>query len=621
MFQTRKRFRFVFVFALYLILFPGHIFSSSPPASIYNLSPPSWYAGFSDTFLEIVFHAENADLLEISMEDYMGVRFLGKTNSANRHVAYLQLNISQKTEPGVLKFSAKPAFLRIRYVKSFKFTYTLHARSSKISELESKDIVYHSVLDKFYNGNQNNDKVYLKNPYDFNTKDPMARQGGDLTGLINGIDYLHNLGVTALWLNPIQENDAPMRSAFGRSITHHYLVDPRLGRNDQIKPLQNALAKAGIKLIMDLDINQIGWFHWLNLNFDTGWFNSPDSAIHSLPDPVFFNNSNLSETEKKWIANHWMDPTLPDLNQKNFHIRYYLKQFCMWWTEFAGVSAWIVPDPQLIEKSFSNYIQWEVQRDFPNVKFIANTTTNSTKSQSDYVLNKLSLKPVQSFNGIADYAIFNCLTQIAKTDTCDRKYWNDLFNTLEMQCVYSKPHENLIFMDEIYGKGISASYNQNKNRWKMLMGLSYTLPGTLITNMGIDQISKGSFNNGSFYPLGIFTNCGNLNCAKELQTTQDFEFNKQLIKMRKNNPILTEGEFKLYAPADGVFSYFRILNEKKVLVLVNDNSNEKMIVSARYQDELNGFSHFKDLMFGDHGMLGAYFIVPKHSIVIYELMP
>ena len=65
-----------------------------------------------------------------------------------------------------------------------------------------------------------------------NRKNPGGRHGGDLEGIINHLDYIQNLGVTTVWLNPVQTNDEPKYSYHGYAATDLYQVDPRFRNND-----------------------------------------------------------------------------------------------------------------------------------------------------------------------------------------------------------------------------------------------------------------------------------------------------------------------------------------------------------------------------------------------------
>ena len=73
------------------------------------------------------------------------------------------------------------------------------------------------------------------------------RHGGDIQGIINHLDYLQALGITAIWINPLLENDQPYESYHGYAITDHYRIDPRFGTNALYKQLGSSLSSAWYK--------------------------------------------------------------------------------------------------------------------------------------------------------------------------------------------------------------------------------------------------------------------------------------------------------------------------------------------------------------------------------------
>ena len=89
----------------------------------------------------------------------------------------------------------------------------------------SGDVLYLIMPDRFANGNPSNDVVPEMLEAKVDRNDPFARHGGDLAGIENNLDYLSNLGVTAIWLNPIQEND--MKEGSYHTLSHYRLLSSR----------------------------------------------------------------------------------------------------------------------------------------------------------------------------------------------------------------------------------------------------------------------------------------------------------------------------------------------------------------------------------------------------------
>ena len=137
--------------------------------------------------------------------------------------------------------------------------------------------------------------------------------GGDLQGIRQKIPYLKELGVTALYLNPIFV--AP--SVHKYDCLDYFHVDPHLGSDQALAELSQALHENGMKLILDISINHTGIAHkWFNRDgafFDksVGAYNNPDSPERGY---YFFNSDN---SYHKWLG---VD-TLPTLNYTSEALR------------------------------------------------------------------------------------------------------------------------------------------------------------------------------------------------------------------------------------------------------------------------------------------------------------
>ena len=114
---------------------------------------------------------------------------------------------------------------------------------------------------RFVNGNPSNDNIKgMGDPVD--RSDPDGRHGGDIQGISDSLEYIANLGFTAIWLNPLLENRMPEVSYHGYSTTDFYKVDSRYGSNDEYREMIARARGVGIKVIMDMIVNHIGSEHW-----------------------------------------------------------------------------------------------------------------------------------------------------------------------------------------------------------------------------------------------------------------------------------------------------------------------------------------------------------------------
>jgi glycosidase len=110
--------------------------------------------------------------------------------------------------------------------KTLHQSYELRARSQATGAqgFDASDVLYLIMPDRFANGDPSNDNWEAVK---VDRNEAFARHGGDLAGIDQHLDYIHDLGVTAIWLNPVLENKMPGGSYHGYAITDFYQVDQR----------------------------------------------------------------------------------------------------------------------------------------------------------------------------------------------------------------------------------------------------------------------------------------------------------------------------------------------------------------------------------------------------------
>ena len=140
--------------------------------------------------------------------------------------------------------------------------YQVHAHPGKATPIQASDVMYLIMPDRFANGDARNDNAagMLENA---NREQLDGRHGGDILGIQNHLNHLKSLGVSALWLTPVLENNQPRQSYHGYACTDHYRIDPRFGSNEEYLSLTKACATQDIKIVLDVVYNHCGSEHAL----------------------------------------------------------------------------------------------------------------------------------------------------------------------------------------------------------------------------------------------------------------------------------------------------------------------------------------------------------------------
>jgi hypothetical protein len=221
---------------------------------IERIDPPSWFTGMHDGALQLMVYGKDIGDWEVKT-DYPGAEVKTLVRTDNPNYLFVNLNISSEALPGTVRLTF------INGKKSMTHDYPLCERPSGPARgFNSSDVIYLLMPDRFANGDPSNDNVPGMTEQ-LNRSHPGGRHGGDLKGISDHLDYLHDLGVTGIWLNPFLENNQERYSYHGYSTTDFYRSDPRYGSNDEFKQLVSEAHKKGMKVVMDMIFNHIGSFH------------------------------------------------------------------------------------------------------------------------------------------------------------------------------------------------------------------------------------------------------------------------------------------------------------------------------------------------------------------------
>lgn len=128
--------------------------------------------------------------------------------------------------------------------------------------------MYMVVTDRFFNGDPTNDRLGYNN---FNLSDGRGIHGGDWTGLTSKLDYLQQLGITTLWITPIQQN---FEAYHGYAIINFFLPARQQGTLQEFRDFVNAAHRRGMYVILDVVCNhQADLIYYTDNRYD---FRYPD---------------------------------------------------------------------------------------------------------------------------------------------------------------------------------------------------------------------------------------------------------------------------------------------------------------------------------------------------------
>jgi len=320
-----------------------------------NVYPTHWWAGMKNQQLQLLVKSPGIGKTNVALKPYAGVQLKGTHTFKNPDYLAIDLQIGGTAKPGELQFSFAEKGKSAKQVK-----YILKARDkgngrTRIKGVGTEDFIYLIMPDRFSNGDPSNDKVPGMLDQSLDRSDIWHRHGGDLKGIENQLDYLQDIGVTALWLNPVLENDMPNRTEHGYAATDHYSIDPRLGGIKAYHSLINALHKRGMKIIQDAVYNHVGIHHFLYKEMpDSSWFHWWPSYTNTTYKDQTLMDPYAAAIDKKKMSDGWFVPGMPDLNQHNPFMANFLIQHAIWCTEEFGLDGWRIDTYAYNDLEFMN---------------------------------------------------------------------------------------------------------------------------------------------------------------------------------------------------------------------------------------------------------------------------
>lgn len=453
--------------------------------TIKKVAPAFWWAGMKNPQLQILLYGEHIASAEVSISS-KDIMLQEVVKQENPNYLLLYMNTSE----------AAPQKFEIILKQGKKQTvvpYELKQRrpsASKVEGFNSSDVLYLIMPDRFANGDASNDIVPGMLEAKVDRNDPFARHGGDLKGIENHLDYIVDLGVTSIWLNPIQENDMKEGSYHGYAITDYYQVDRRFGSNEEFRNLVEQAHGKGLKVVMDMIFNHCGDQHHLFRDMPSkDWFNFKGKYVQTTFKTATPSDPYASDYAKKIVVDGWFSECMPDFNQRNRHVATYLIQSSIWWIEYAGING-IRQDthPYADFEMMSNWCK-AVTEEYPDFNIVGETWIGSNVLVSYWQKDSKVAAPKNShLRTVMDFPLMDQMNNAFDEETND---WNGglyrLFDYLSQDIVYADPMNLLVFLDNHDTSRFyrSEAATQNLDRYKQALTF-------LLTTRGIPQIYYGT---------------------------------------------------------------------------------------------------------------------------------
>ncbi|RKX45020.1 MAG: alpha-glycosidase [Thermotogae bacterium] len=403
-----------------------------------------------------------------------------------------------------------------------------------------KDAVFYQIFpDRFYNGDRNNDPADVAEWDD----EPTAHNffGGDLKGIMEKLDYLEELGVNVLYLNPIFK--APSNHKYDTE--DYFEIDPQFGSKEVLKELVKELHKRGMKIILDGVFNHCGerFFAFQDVlkkgerSKYKDWFVIEDFPIMREPEPNYMCWGGI--------------PNMPEFNTNNPETRKYLLNVVRYWIEEADIDGWRLDTTEYLEPSFVKDIR---------------QVTKETKSDA-YVVGEVMGIASSWFKGncldaVMNYKLWESLVDFFAKGECNAREFDGRIRFLRG----SYPSWANYAMFNLLGSHDKPRFlslcKGDVRRMKLAIVFLMTYVGAPVIYYGDEIGMEGD---------------GDPDCRRPFiwdekrQNRELLQLYKIMIRLRKRYPALRRGRFQSLYSHNGVYCYIRELEDQAIMIVLNNS--------------------------------------------------
>ncbi len=602
--------------------------------------PSNWWVGMKNPHLQLMIHEKNIGTIgkdDIFLTTYPGVIIESIQKVKNPNYLFINLKIQPATKPGKLEFG----YVFHKYDNTInKFVVSLFSSAlgkgkTYARGINSSDLIYLLMPDRFSNGDSSNDRYSNMRDTVVDRRNPLARHGGDLQGVINHLDYIQELGATAIWLTPVIENDMPVEKEpagtlsgyHGYWFTDHYEIDNRMGGRETYLKLVASTHERGLKIIQDAVYNHIGSEHWIMKDLpDSSWINWwPAYQNTSHREQAIF-DIHASAKDREVMEAGWFVPHLPDLNLRSPLLATYLIQQAIWMTETFQLDGWRVDTYKYCDPIFLNNLNDALEKEFPSITSLGEATVNTVAAGAYFCRNNLNVPWKSNLTGILDFPVCDAMIDASKNSPGWSNGVNKLYTTLAEDMLYQEPMNNCIFLDNHDRDRFYSVAGENMDNFKIGIGL-------LLTQRGIPQLYYGTeilmknFKNPSDamvredFPGGFKGDAVNafLSSGRTGSAKIAYAYVAKLANFRKSSSAITRGAFMQYIPDKGLYVYFRYDKKQTILCALNSDT---VAVDFHFQDYSERTKYFElatDVITGDLYHVSESMNIPARSIRILEL--
>ena len=598
--------------------------AAAPKINVKHVEPLSWWTdmnmplqlmvngvGISQCDVKILPEGKGVSVSAIHKADSPNYLFIDVAIDDNAHAGEYILRFSN----GKRKYDYKYSIAERRDGSRERLSFT------------NADFVYLIMPDRFANGNPENDTT--KSTKEGVVRDnPGRRHGGDLQGMIDHLDYIAELGATAIWSTPLLLDNEFGASYHGYSCSDYYMIDPRFGTNDLFKTYVEECHKRGLKVIMDIVPNHSSTSHWWydDQPFED-WTHKWDSYTQS--NWTFSTNMdfNASKSDLYQMESGWFDRSMADMNLDNPYLLRYFQQWAIWWIEYSDLDGFRVDTYPYNEKMPMSEWCKAVMEEYPNFNIVGEVWTSSIPQLAYWQGGNNNKDGFNSnLKSIMDFPLHDAIrSAMCESGNCG---WGQgmtrVYDVLSHDFVYHDLSNMMIMAANHDTDRIADVCEGDVRKMKIVHTLLCTMRGMPQMLYGDELMfrstdrSKGHPTLRVDFPGGWAEDSVNLFDRTQHQGAQKeiFDYTHHLMNWRKSKEVIHSGKTLHFIDRDNTYAYFRYNDESVVFVYINNSDDVKRVPWSRYSEITSGLGEGRDVISGKMVNMNDMSVEPISALIV-----
>lgn len=606
---------------------------------IERVEPMNWWVGMK-TPLQLLIKGEGiSQFSDVTIEGGAGVKVTSVVPGDSKNYLFVDVAIAANAEAGTyyLVFSDGNT--------SFKKEYVLENRKTGSAERKgftSADAIYLITPDRFANGDPSNDTVESADEAACRSE-LFGRHGGDIQGIIDHLDYIADLGMTAIWTNPMFLDNEPHASYHGYACADYYLTDPRYGTNELFREYVEKAHEKGLKVIVDLVTNHCGTAHWWmkDLPFED-WIHVWDTYTKSNCSFATQNDLYASSADRMSEEAGWFDTSMPDMNLDNPYMLNYFIQCAIWWIEWSGLDGYRLDTYPYNEKVPMSKFNQAIYDEYPDFNIVGEVWTASNPQLAYWLGGAKNYDGFDShLKSAFDFPLFETMNTVIGEDYVS---WSEgmvrIYDCIALDYLYPNPQSLINFVGNHDTERLADRVGDDPAKAKIFTALMATVRGGIqyysgdeTMQLNVDLANHGDGGKRVDFPGGwegdaqnFFTEEGRAaaryNTTGKLEPegffTDIFNFNRKLFQWRKTSDAVHNGRTMHFITRDNTYAYFRYTDSEKVFVYINNSLEEKVIPWASYSEIASDVKSGREIITDSDIDFTSEVVVSPKSVMIIE---